>query len=1242
MGHPDYLTDPEEYTTHEFGEPTYREAAWQTDDSREFVPQGWWDSPDKSDEERAVWKRLSPPGEPEPEIDPNARKTYYHVTDRPDFALDPSFTPTDMMGDRAPFPGIYLSPGENTWRDNFAWGEDRPYTAEIEGPADLMSSRPMVTQPVPWDDPVPGEEPDEFFVPAHLFPDLKLKNVRHAMSPDFSQITPEASPKPTTLYRGIRVDLPPELLEEMREKMVAARTIEEAGRELDLGPKILNHLSSQPWETTIGMGLHDWTGLGPHWHDDPRLAHTAAYGDLDERQQGNGKRMVPLLMSAEWDGEGRVDAFGGDGIENETQLPQGHPLNITSLVYQPEIGPDGQLKRNPAGMNSVELLHNSRYDRHGIHSGGPMTYTARRHRFDPSQRTARHDPSQVTAAVNQDLVDNLGAEFSNWYDEHGYDLDEFSDDHLDPISSDQPARGPIGDWSNVERFLNKSYPAAYRGLEMGLEEAGQVLDHRHQNIPYLKDQNIPSYETGQGAIDQYGYDPAEVAASFVLLHNRSHPFRGDMGEDDVRRLHDIAQKRRKMQRDYESRQSVTAAIPNLPLVPSPLFPDLKVKNVREAVHREASYITAAPVRPELVDQIEGEFNDWWDSPEAIPGEDYNWIQTGDEPQAPINHWGTIENFMEQNYPEAHKGLWYGLETAGPMLGLDSTTQEVPDWLKGEADEGVTPYETGQAVMDQYGYDPKEVAAAMLLLHNQSHGYFRENLYDEDVQRLHDIAQKRHKMQRDFQERVSRKLLSQDWNPQEVTDRLRNEFYDWTDKQPVDRYTDSEWNYGIGNWGMVEDFLQDDYPAAHRGFDTGWEDASQFLDDPNNAVPLSEKYDPEEIGNYFPEPYQTPLDQQQELGYDPEEIVAGLVLLHNQAHGARGGFDVNDRKRLVDIYQKRQKMQRDYESRQSVTAARVSRKLLSNDWNPQEVTDRLNNEFYDWQDQQPEDRYDDETWNAGAGRWTTVEDFLHDVYPAAHRGFWAGREDAGEFLDDPGEASTVSNYQEPNEYGDPSVDWQPEPYQTDPDTIQSLGYDPEEIVAGMIINHLNSNGGGGGGASQMDKKRLVDIYQKRQKMQRDYEQRISHFLRVAGFDPNEVTRQLKTKFDDWAQQNSHRLQPTSNYGPERDWKNIESFLEDVYPAAHRGLNYGREQAQDVLDHPQDIYGVDPYETGPDAVEQYGYDPKEMAAGALLLHNRSHPFRMDWSTDLDRLTDIAQKRHKMQRDYESRTANRVAMP
>jgi hypothetical protein len=41
----------------------------------------------------------------------------------------------------------------------------------------------------------------------------------------------------------------------------------------------------------------------------------------------------------------------------------------------------------------------------------------------------------------------------------------------------------------------------------------------------------------------------------------------------------------------------------------------------------------------------------------------------------------------------------------------------------------------------------------------------------------------------------------------------------------------------------------------------------------------------------------------------------MVLLHNKAHSGRGDAYADvDRNRLVDIFNKRQKMQRDYEAR----------------------------------------------------------------------------------------------------------------------------------------------------------------------------------------------------------------------------------------------------------------------------------------------------------------------------------------
>lgn len=164
--------------------------------------------------------------------------------------------------------------------------------------------------------------------------------------------------------------------------------------------------------------------------------------------------------------------------------------------------------------------------------------------------------------------------------------------------------------------------------------------------------------------------------------------------------------------------------------------------------------------------------------------------------------------------------------------------------------------------------------------------------------------------------------------------------------------------------------------------------------------------------------------------------------------------------------------------------------------------------------------------------------------------------------------------------------------------------------------------------------------------RDLVTAAQRILLAADFNPREVTKRLGNEFRDWADQNKETLHPTHPYPPERNWKNIERFLKDNYPAAHKGFSMGQEQAGYMLDRPEKGKR---YQTGPKTVEALGYDPKEIAAGALYLHNSSHPFRMEWSNDLDRLTKIYDKRQQMQRNYENQKsivaqANRLllAMP
>lgn len=162
------------------------------------------------------------------------------------------------------------------------------------------------------------------------------------------------------------------------------------------------------------------------------------------------------------------------------------------------------------------------------------------------------------------------------------------------------------------------------------------------------------------------------------------------------------------------------------------------------------------------------------------------------------------------------------------------------------------------------------------------------------------------------------------------------------------------------------------------------------------------------------------------------------------------------------------------------------------FDPMEVTHRLKNDFYDWHEGLSEDQlHPDADQNNPLGHWPTIENFLKDKYPAAHRGFASGLEDASHFLRDPSMSYHQPMHMSDDPYGEGESHFDtnpPAPYSADPKTIQGLGYDPEEIAAGMVMLHNKAHSGRGNAYAEDDKDRLVDIFNKRQKMQRDYEQR----------------------------------------------------------------------------------------------------------------------------------------------------------
>ena len=297
------------------------------------------------------------------------------------------------------------------------------------------------------------------------------------------------------------------------------------------------------------------------------------------------------------------------------------------------------------------------------------------------------------------LTDRLQSEFTDWWN--------------NLKSGNAIWKPPFDDWGHIEDFLKENYAAAHRGLDMGMEAAQPLIDeqargHFGDHVP-LKDY----YPSGPEAIAEYGYDPKEIAAGMLLLHNEAHGHREDLAQMDHDRLYEIAQKRYKMQRDFEQR--------------------------------------AAGVDQDVTARLMGEFKDWHKkqprakSPfSAQPGEIFGHI----------DRWENVEKFLKDRYPAAHRGLEYGLEDAGALLDGNETHHYYPD---------LKPYPTGLQAEAEHGYDPREVAAAMLLLHNKSDRFRDESSDDKarlfdiaqarnaefdnaDIDVLHDIAQKRHRMQ----------------------------------------------------------------------------------------------------------------------------------------------------------------------------------------------------------------------------------------------------------------------------------------------------------------------------------------------------------------------------------------------------------------------------------------------------------------------------------------------------------------
>jgi hypothetical protein len=111
-----------------------------------------------------------------------AMPTWYHLTNDPDFKLDPSKHPNRPYGlGQWHEPGVFLTQRPGDWaysEDDDSWSGDRPYIADIDAPDDLHDVAntwydPDGDRP---GDPFPGSE--ETFVPADQFHHLTVQQVR--------------------------------------------------------------------------------------------------------------------------------------------------------------------------------------------------------------------------------------------------------------------------------------------------------------------------------------------------------------------------------------------------------------------------------------------------------------------------------------------------------------------------------------------------------------------------------------------------------------------------------------------------------------------------------------------------------------------------------------------------------------------------------------------------------------------------------------------------------------------------------------------------------------------------------------------------------------------------------------------------------------------------------------------------------------------------------------------------------
>jgi ribosomal protein S18 acetylase RimI-like enzyme len=809
------------------------------------------------------------------------------------------------------------------------------------------------------------------------------------------------------------------------------------------------------------------------------------------------------------------------------------PINPGEVSY---INVDDPLRRQSIG---TALFDHAQAHEPRVHHSDDRT--------ELGKRWVNHEQSRnsVTAAVTQDLVSRLHDEFHDWWDKNGEEPDDIfgeGGEDEDGYGGDPNAyatRGPIGHWPNIENFLKERYPAAHKDLGAGLEEAASGLDGR-----WVGDE----YETGPEAEARHGYDPKEVAASMLLLHNDSHPLRGHLADEDQARLNDIAQKRYQMQRTYEQRQTTAGLHGDLP------------ENITFQHHSDDT--------PPFPDVIDPRMTVWASDSGTVSAHD------GDK-MIGYMRWRT------DNHPR--------------RKGEIKEIRVHPDYQR----RGV-----GTAMFDWVTdkIDPD-------LKHSN-------NLSDEgrafaDAEDARPLAQERYEAWRNGQPMPKRFAMpmrdAYDWmisDSKRIDDNIpeRGTFYHGTDHehQPGDILT------------SVRSRHEQDPEANQERMDY----YTKSIGAPNHADWVWMYNHPAPATKYMKHVYEVePLDE-------------GPWIWNNMFGDdgvARPPESDQDFPRLVS------------------PRVRVVRKLSPDEHAA--ANTHLRDHYRALHSKTSAFRLAMawDTWaphiNGGCKGICAPGDMTMGEYSIDHTD--GSGPQPSDLMPGIKGRSLLQFTHDTDQHGNPEI------YVSGIHVDEGHRRDgiAEALMRRMRQDHPDTPINPG--FTTDDGQGLLDGLKKRIPGAGD-----ALVPRHAAVNRKLVNR-LYSEFHDWWGTNKDDLYFTERnnggMGPLGHWPNIEAFLADHYPAAHRNLDMGMEAAQPLMDG-KGLYGdrvpdAPTYETGQAAVDLHGYDPKEIAASMLLLHNGVNPQRGDMAQhDQDRLNDIFDKRVKMQRTHEQRrpTAGRNGDP